>query len=68
LVIETNNRRLLEIEELLEQVQKDKLDKDIFSSRIAMLERDLRMHQEQNLKVEFQIRDTNYFIDKFVPM
>ncbi|CDW76060.1 UNKNOWN [Stylonychia lemnae] len=68
LVIETNNRRLVEVEDLLEKIQQEKLDSHLFTNRIAILERDLRMTQEQNLKLEFQIKDTNYFIEKYVPM
>eukprot|EP00347_Sterkiella_histriomuscorum_P001564 403371548 len=66
--IEKNNRRLQEIEELLQKALTDKLDTADFNLRISQLEKDIKMTQEQSFKVELNIRETNNYIDKYIPM
>lgn len=66
--IEMNNRRLKDIEDLLNKAIDDNVNNETFNLKIASLDKEIRLAQESNFKVEVQVRETNNYIDKYIPM
>jgi hypothetical protein len=68
LLIETNNRRLKEIEDNLKSLNETKLNKDSYELKSVNMEKDIKLAWNGVIGAEAKLKETDIYLEKYLPI